>query len=212
MARGFLGPAILTCTLAFGAVLNAGGQRASNIFPAGTPTNVGHWQLVADPQAGPALVVRVEAYRLVSGTKQLTIDSALSDRVVLADVNDCTPDIWLHRANGRPADGTLNESRALYFSSVGGYLVAKPGAPDPGLTVVPYATGDESDAPLPAGIAQWQFQTLPDGQARDHRHRPMATPEVFALYNVVVKDFLVFDRETQTVRWLNGSSRQPAGR
>lgn len=210
MARVFLAPAILTCTLVFAPVLQAGEQRASSGAPARTPESAAHWRFVADPQAGPALVVRGEAYRLVSDTRQLTIDSAAPDRVVLEDVNDCAPDMWLHRANGRPADGTLNESRALYLSSVGGYLVAKPGAADRGLTVVPYSTGDESDAPLPAGIAQWQFQTVPDGQARDHRHRPMTTPEVFALYNVVVKDFLVFDRETQALRWLNKS--QPARR
>src|SRR5262245_46627311 len=117
MARRFVGVAIVAGACAF-ALLSAPAlhprQRAIS-----APTTFGHWQLLMAVQAGPALVVRGAPYRLVSKGRQLTIDSEL-ERAAVSDPAASAADIWLQTGNGRPVDGTLNESRALYIPSAGG--------------------------------------------------------------------------------------------
>jgi hypothetical protein len=107
--------------------------------------------------------------------------------------------VVFHR-QGTRGSVKLNEPVAICFPARRAYLVRKSGPPHD-LGLADWEPSREPPMAQPAGIFQWQFQSLPQASTRDHRERKLKTREPLALFNTSTNQYLVYDKTTRLLKW-----------
>lgn len=183
---------VITTVLAFGVLAASGhvGAERQSIQPFSY-----NWRIEGDPSRPEEPVAGAGWYRLTTPAGQLTRDGkgvALGSRATLGrntafrrlDCEEC------------PYEGphiNINVGVGIYVRDKG-YLVFS--RSDDRLRW----QADSNWDPMSSGPSayQWIFR---DADLRDHRRRPVKTGEELRLFNVVKKQYLVYDQSEQRLRW-----------
>jgi len=179
------------------AAYGAAAQSGPNVYGDGPDK---HWRLRSESKSSNEPVrsggIR---YRLITAGGQLSTNTKVFEGLRLVHAADATENIVIHPQD-RASVISLNEPVALYSYTRRAYVVYKKGR-DFSLGFEDYEPSREPPMKPPSGIHQWVFTSVPGAAVRDHRTRGIVTLETLGLFNRSADAYLVYDSQTQTLRW-----------
>ena len=163
---------------------------------------VAHWRLVSKQDSAPEDIMTGEYYRLITEGGQLYPYYGVTEGINLETAAKITRNVKIEAEKERDGKIRLNSRVAISIKQKEiRYVVFEKEAKGAALGFVRYDPESEYDAIRSGRIYQWILKSVPYSKVRDHRERIIKTQDEFALHNVVIDGYLIYDRMKQRLRW-----------